>query len=270
VSLQLFALLTALAFGSPPAQVNPPAQPATTEEAPSDREVWSAERWIAEVDARAAAAPGLRYSAVRTTQRGDVKVEERWRFILFGGDRFRIDYFGDTARQLTCDGRWLVDYIPAMGRAARWDLSALAPRERQSMLAKVLQKVSVPGLRLGDAKGVAWTMTMGTSAGRDVVMLDGEGQGGTTLHYTIDKAHLGVHAIRIVQASQTVLDARLSDHRPITENWFLPHEIHMTAPDEGGLATIHLRLTKALAIEDSPTGMFTTTLDPSIPIEEYP
>ncbi|TNE85517.1 MAG: hypothetical protein EP330_25890 [Deltaproteobacteria bacterium] len=244
----------------------PPPEMAATE----DRSSWDAERWIAEVDARAASLAGLRYSAQRTTIRGDVTVEERWRFVLFGGDRFRIDYFGDTARQITCDGRWLVDYIPAMGKAVRWDLHQLDTAEKTTMLGKVLQKVGVPGLRLGQAEGVTWTLAHATRGDRPVVQLDGTGKDGSTLHYVIDEEHLGVHAIRIVQGNQTVLDAELSDHRTVDEHVSVPHVVTMESPDKGGLAKISVRLTKVSALTDSPDNLFTTTLDPSIPIEEYP
>lgn len=247
-----------------------PDVPAETSHQEADRQAWGAERWIEEVDARATRAPGLRYSAVRQTRRGDVTVEERWRFIVFGGDRFRIDYFGDTARQITCDGRWLVDYIPAMGAAARWDLHQLEPDQRAAMIGKVLQKVSVPGIRLGVAKGVTWTVTPGELAGRAVTILDGAGEADTSLHYVIDAATLGIHAMRITQDGQAVLDARLSDHRLVGQDWVFPHLIEMSSPDAGGLATISVRLTKVVAIEHSPEGMFTTVLDPSIPIKEYP
>ncbi|MCO4745629.1 MAG: hypothetical protein KC912_12625 [Proteobacteria bacterium] len=235
-----------------------------------ERASWDAVRWIGEVDARADQLPGLRYSARRTTVRGDVRFEERWRLILAEGDHFRVDYFGDTARQITCDGHILLDYVPAMGKAVRWDLDALPSEDRRSMLEAVLKRVGVAGFRLGEAHGVSWSLTDEVLEGRPVVRLVGAGSDETELSYVIDKQMVAVRHMLIKQAGQTILDARPSDLREIHPGVYFPHAVEMETPDEGGLARVSVRLTKVSAVADSPEKLFTTTLDPSIPVEEKP
>lgn len=236
---------------------------------------WTPEEWIQEVDRRAEALPGLRYSARRITRTPsregeEIELQERWRFILLEPDHFRIDYFGDTARQITCDGEHLVDYVPANGKAIRHHLPSMKPDARAELLALILEKVALPGWRLGQARDVSWRFGEPTTRhGRQVVVLEGEGEGGT-LHYEIDAERVAVLRTEIHSGGQVVLRTDSSEHREILPGTWVPHEVQLRAPDKGGEVRVTLHLTKVSVVTDSPDDLFQTTLDPSIPVEDRP
>jgi hypothetical protein len=235
------------------------------------RSEWTPERWIAEIDARAQQLPSLRYSAHRTTERGEVTFEERWRFQEDRGGRFRIDYFGDTARQVTCDGITLVDYVPANRRALRFDLGAMPAADVEALLGGILARVAVPGFRVGEARGVRWAVGEGEAwQGRPAVFLEGRGEDETELRYVVDRERVALLRTEIHQEGQVVLLTDSLDHREIHPGVWFPHEVRLRSPDEGGEVRITLRLTKVRLLEDPAASIFETTLDPSIPIEEMP
>lgn len=228
------------------------------------------EQWIDAVDAMAAKRSSMRYSATRITERASTRSEERWRFVV-DGDRFRIDYFGDTARQVIFDGRYLLDYVPARRAALRFDLHALPADEAKRVIASVLEKVALPGQRLGRAEGVTWRIGDTTTyEDRPVVELLGTGADQGSLRYLIDtERHLAL-ATEIRQDGQAVLRTELSDVREIVPGIWFPHRIEARMPYTGGDVRVSITLTKIGAVSDSPADLFRTELDPSIPIEERP
>lgn len=260
----MWGLLIALALSARAEDV-PVSAPAAQE----DRSAWTAEQWLSAVDERAATLPGMRYSVQRSTERAGTKVDERWRTVQYGAS-FRIDYFGDTARQITFDGRWLVDYVPANRAAVRFDLSEMSKDEAGQLIGQVLKKVAVPGFRAGVPEGVAWTTKEDTADGRPVIVLDGVGQQDTTLRYVIDRERVCVLHTTITQAGQNVLDARSSDHREVEPGVWLPHEVELRAPEAGGQVRVVMHLTKVTVLSDAPVDLFQAGLDPSIRVEEKP
>lgn len=242
---------------------------AATPVAQEDRSAWTAEQWLSGVDERAATLPGMRYSVQRSTERAGVQVDERWRTVQYGAN-FRIDYFGDTARQITFDGRHLVDYVPANRAAVRFDVAAMPKDEAAALIGKVLQKVAVPGFRAGVPQGVAWTIREEQQDGREVIVLDGVGQQDTTLRYVIDRDRVCVLHTTITQNGQNVLDARSSDHREVKAGVWLPHEVELRAPEAGGQVRVVMHLTKVTVLTEHPGDLFQAGLDPSIRVEERP
>lgn len=227
--------------------------------------------WIAAVDARATELPGLRYSARRTTERGEIVLEERWRYqALHGSGSFRIDYFGDTARQVTCDGAVLVDYVPARGGARRFDLTRMDPADVSRLVGGILEKVAVPGFRVGRAD-VAWTLAPGdTFEGRPAVFLEGVGTGTDRLRYVVDRERLAVLRTEIERDGQVVLRTDSHDLREIRPGVWFPHEVRLRTPEAGGEVRVTLTLTKVAVLEDAPPATFQTVLDQSVPVEEIP
>lgn len=245
----------------------PPTAPVAVET--EDRAAWTPEEWIAQVDARAASVPGMRYSVQRTTERGTTKVEDRWRIVQYGA-KFRIDYFGDTARQITFDGKHLVDYVPANRMAMRFDTSKMDPVEAATLLANVLKRVAVPNFRLGQVEQVTWTVSEQDWGGRAAIVLDGAGREGSSIRYVIDRERVAALHSEIQQAGQIVLRAESHDLREVQPGVWLPHRVEMRAPDAGGEARVSLHLTKVAVLADSPAQLFQTDLDPSVPVEERP
>ncbi len=270
-SLALLLLLASPALGDEPDE----PVPSSVESAAASRQDWTPEEWIQEVDLRVEALPGLRYSIRRTTRTPsregeEMEVLERWRFILLKSGQFRIDYFGDTARQITCDGEYLVDYVPANGKAIRHHLPSLAPDVRAELLALILEKVALPGWRVGQARDVAWRFEEPTTRhGREAVVLVGEGETGV-LRYEIDAERVALLRTEIHADGQVAVRTDSSDHREIAPGTWVPHEVEIRAPDKGGEVRVTLQLTKVASVTESPDELFQTTLDPSIPVEDRP
>lgn len=241
-----------------------------------ERDTWAPEAWIDAVNAQAESLPGLRYSAVRTTRRpsregAETTLEERWRFVLFGRDRFRVDYFGDTARQITCNGLELLDYVPANGMAQRHHMTRMSAEDRVALVQRILSKVAVPGFRLGVADGVTWREGEVTELdGRPVVQLLGDGADDSHLEYLIDRERLAVLRTEVHQDGQVVLRTVSTDHREISPGVWFPHAVEIRAPDKGGEVRVSLSLTKVAVVTESPDHLFTTVLDSSIRIDERP
>lgn len=259
LNLLFLACLAAFAADAPPPTTAVPGVVAER----------TADQWIAAVDARATALPGLRYSAQRTTVRNGTTVEERWRFVQSNGC-FRIDYFGDTARQITFDGRYLVQYIPAKRAAMRTDISAMSAVDGAEQIGQVLRNVAIPGFRVGASPTVTWTVKHGVEEGISVIVLDGVGPDGSTLTHVIDPSKDAVLRSTIHAAGQDALVTQSRDLREIAPGIWLPHEIDLRAPEAGGEARVTMRLTKVTVVADHPAALFDAGLDPSIPVTEYP
>ncbi|MBN2800579.1 MAG: hypothetical protein JXX28_15665 [Deltaproteobacteria bacterium] len=270
----LLPLLLAISLASGQTTQDPPQTPvgistAAVEDAPSP------EQWLAEVDARAAQLTSLRYSATRSTTRPSAEghqttVEERWRFIL-QGNKFRIDYFGDTARQITSDGAVLLDYVPANGRAMRHHLARMSAEDQAKLVRGILERVSVPGFRVGVAEGVTWsTGALTRDQDRDVVELLGVSADGNSLRYVIDRERASVLVSEIFQGDKLVLRTTSSDQVEIIPGTWFPRQVELQVPERGGLATVSMRLTKVSGVGDIPPELFQPVLDSSVPIEEVP
>jgi hypothetical protein len=227
---------------------------------------WTAEQWIDAVDAKAASIPGMRYSVERTTVRDGQTVVERWRIVSWG-TQFRIDYFGDTARQITFDGAILLDYIPVKHAAQRWRVSAMPADDAAAVLSRILGRVAVPGFRLGRAEGVTWT----AAAGPDhTVILDGAGHDDTHLRYVIATDKTAVLSTDLDEGGRNVLHTVSSDLREVAPGVWLPHAVELRTPDTGGETRVSVRLTKVTVLVETPPNSFDTSVDPSISIEEKP
>ena len=180
---------------------------------------------LAEVDARAGALQNVRYVANRTTDQGQVHAEERWVFAGEAGGKFRVDYVGDTPRQLACDGRVLWDYIPSMGAAQRVDLIALSADERAQILSGVLSRVTIPGLRTGwMASGMgelAWGEDS-TLNGQPVRTVIATNDRGGRLTFTLDATHGYLISSKIEENGVFVVSTEGAEFREVAPPGLVP------------------------------------------------
>lgn len=228
---------------------------------------------LASVDARAAPLEQIRYKAVRNTVNGDRNVEERWLFASGTGGRFRVDYFGDTTRQLVCDGHVLWDYVPARRAALRVDLDALPADERATVLGQVLSKVSVPGLRTGyEAAGLtefAWAAE-GEQGGAPTRTVVGRDARGGQLSFTLDVEHGWLLSSLIEESGIFVASVDSSDFREVRPELWIPHRVVSTAPGPGGKVRSEILLRQVEVGVDLPDRLFSLVLDPSIQVQNRP
>lgn len=260
----LFMLLSPPALGSPEVPSPVLVQP---QQAP--------EAWLHAVDAQAAKLPSLRYSATRVTVRPsgeghETRTEERWRFMTVGS-RFRIDYFGDTSRQITSDGALLLDYVPANRQAVRHHLQRYPAADQQRLVSGILGRVAVPGFRVGFPEGLTWTYASPERIGdRDALVLEGRGEGGHLLKFWIDAERTSVLASELWEGGTRSLRMTSSAPVEISPGIWFPTEIEMQAAERGGLARVSLRLTRVGLVGETTDETFLPSLDSAIPVVEKP
>ena len=97
----------------------------------------------------------LSYTVKRVTASTKMKTEERWVFRYQKPDRLRIDYQSPHERIIVMDGATLWEYIPQLKKAAKTDLAALHPGQKEQKISEVMAHVSIDGLRLGNFDGMA-------------------------------------------------------------------------------------------------------------------
>lgn len=228
---------------------------------------------LLEVDSKAAALQNVRYVASRTTDQGQIHAEERWVFAGEAGGRFRIDYVGDTSRQIACDGHVLWDYIPSMNAAQKVNLDALPPEERAKILGGVLSRVTIPGLRTGlDASGmsnVAWGEDR-TVNGRAVRTAVATNEQGARLTYALDNDQGYLLSSTIEENGVFVVSTEGSDFRQVAPGVWVPGRVISTSPAPGGKVRVEIQLIQMVLGDDIPDQLFSLSLAPSVQVRAVP
>lgn len=228
---------------------------------------------LREVDARARGLEAVRYSVIRTTRQNEASREERWVFASEPGGRFRVDYVGDTPRQIACDGRVLWDYVPALKAAQRVDLLALSPEERAKTLGNVLGKVALPGMRTGleaaDMSTLLWG-EQGSAEGRPTRAVVATDERGGRLTWELDLEHGYLVSSRIEQDGVFVVESVGSAFRELGPDLWVPMRVVSTSPAPGGKVRVELDLIQVVVGGDLPDHLFQMSLDPSVSVREIP
>ena len=228
---------------------------------------------LLDLDANARVFEQIRYGAVRVTTVNDTRTQERWFFASEGGGHFRVDYVGDTTRQLVCDGAVLWDYVPAMRAAQRVELSALSAEERAATVSRVLGKVALPGVRTGlDASGmtdVAWGED-GAIEGRPTRTINATDARGGKLSYTLDAERGYLVASRIEENGEFLVSVESLDHREVAPGVWVPYRVVSTSPALGGKVRAELQLNQVAVGQDLPDTLFEMKLDPSVQVRRVP
>lgn len=228
---------------------------------------------VAQVDQDAMVLEQVRYGALRITEQKGARTEERWRFASEAGGRFRIDYFGDTARQVVCDGKVLQDYIPALGAAHRYTLAEMEPKDRNGLMGAILEKVSLPGIRTGWQQSgmTAWTWGEdGVVNGRPTRTVIGVDERGGRLTFVLDAERGHLVSARIEENGIFIVSTDASEHREVAPGVWLPGRVISIAPAPGGKVQVELKLNQVAVGLDLPDTLFDAKLDASIVVTEHP
>lgn len=228
---------------------------------------------LAELDARARGLEQIRYGATRVTTQNETRQSERWFYAAEAGGRFRVDYVGDTTRQIICDGAVLWDYVPALGAAQRVELSALPPDERVATLGRVLSKVSVPGVRSGLDAAQMGVVSWGEDvvvAGRPARTVIATDDRGGRLSFVIDVERGYLHSSRIEQNGEFLLLTESFDHRELAPGLWVPSRVVSTSPAPGGKVRAELQLNQVAVGQDLPDHLFEMKLDPAVQVRRVP
>jgi hypothetical protein len=261
-----------MASPTAPVVVQPDAPVAVVAAAPS-RLPADAQAAVAQVDQDAMVLEQVRYGALRITEQKDTRTEERWRFASEAGGRFRIDYFGDTARQVVCDGKVLQDYIPALKAAHRYTLAEMESKDQAGLLGAILEKVSLPGIRTGWQQSgmTAWTWGEdGVVNGRPTRTVIGTDERGGRLTFVLDAERGHLVSARIEENGIFIVSTDASEHREVAPGVWLPGRVVSIAPAPGGKVKVELKLNQIAVGLDLPDNLFDAKLDNSIDVTEHP
>jgi outer membrane lipoprotein-sorting protein len=88
----------------------------------------------------------LSYTAERTTQGRRQSSKERWFFAYEAPGLVRVDYQYPSERHILLTTNTLYEYIPALRRALRTDLSKMTDTVRQATIKKTLARISLDGI----------------------------------------------------------------------------------------------------------------------------
>lgn len=222
---------------------------------------------LAAIDTRAAQVTHLRYGVLRTTTKGGTRSEERWRFAWEQTPgqpwpRLRVDYDGDTQRLVVCDGQVLLDYVPALRQARRFELAALGAERAHTLLSSVLEKVAVPGFRTGYDPRMAWSWEsdpagLPLAVGRDEV--------GGEVRFTLRADHAALLRSEIRQQGKFIVQIDAREHLEIAPGAWFPRAVSMRMPAEAGVGLVELAVTN-LSTQPSPAALFALKLDPSVEV----
>lgn len=247
LALLLLAVVTLLAT---PGRAEPTQDPAAV---------------LAALDARAAQVTTLRYGALRTTTRGGTVSEERWRFAWEQAPgqawpRLRIDYDGDTQRVIVCDGAVLVDYVPALGRAMRFELAALSAERAQELLRGILDKVAIPGFRSGynPAMQHRWEAQ---PDGRWAIV--GRDERGGELRYLLREDHAALLRSEIRTDGAFVLAVDAQEHVELLPGVWFPRRVDMRIPAEAGVGVVRIQVSN-LSVQPAPASLFVPRVPASV------
>ena len=227
---------------------------------------------LAALDRRVESLGPIRYGAIRTTERAGRRTVERWSFVQGRKGSFRVDYSGDTARQIAYNGRVLTDYVPALRAARQYDMPNLSTEGQTEVLTAVFKHVFVPGVRIGaDAADMQWKWQHTESPPEEgpLVAVGQDDKGGEltaslhpTHHYLL-RSELRVNDRFIVS-----VDGR--DHVEVQPGVWFPTHVELVTTDSTGEVRVEFSLARWTAEATANDSMFTLSLDESVSIERYP
>lgn len=117
-------------------------------------EVARAEQLFSLVEKRFDVLQTLQYTVERSTQSPRRTMQERWLFRYRQPGDIRVDYQQPQDRVVIVTSSNLVEYLPAVRKAMRTNLTLMKPPERLQRVGGVLARVSVDGLRVGDTRAM--------------------------------------------------------------------------------------------------------------------
>lgn len=128
------------------------------------------------VEERFASLQTLSYTVKRTVTSKRQRTEDQWLFQFKDTGAVRIEYQLPSERLVIVDDKTLIEYIPALKKAMKTDLSTMAEEKKKQTVMAVLGRVAVEGLRLGtyaEMEKKAVKVKPAPWAGLDVYLVEG-------------------------------------------------------------------------------------------------
>jgi len=201
-----------------------------------------AEQLFALVEKRFETMQTLQYTVERTTQSPRQQVQERWRFCYRAPDNIRIDYQAPQDRLILVTPASLVEYLPAVFKALRTNLTPLPAAERAARVGGVLARVAVEGLRVGDVRALLARVQRITPDTRQAGALWVEGDG-PRFRILVDPTHQVVLATELWDVRGDIkLRTTAEDFVEATPDQWFPQRLTAVYGTAEGTVTSTMRL----------------------------
>lgn len=208
------------------------------------------------VEQKFEAARALQYTVERTTQSARQTVRERWLFRFRQPGDIRIDYQVPDERLILVSSAAMIEYLPAVRKAMRTRLAKLNALERQKVLAAVLGRVSVEGLRLGDYHAMAGRAIRITpdAISSNVVEVEGAGP---RFKVQIDLGRKVLLGSEVWNAQdEIVLRTAASDWVEGIPGFWLPRQLVVDYGTKEGVVRSRITLSDVLVNQALPAELF--------------
>ena len=227
---------------------------------------------LAALDRRVEGLGPIRYGAIRTTARAGRRTVERWSFVQGRKGSFRVDYSGDTARQIAYNGRVLTDYVPALRAARQYDMPNLSVEGQTEVLTDVFKHVFVPGVRIGaDAADMQWKWQhTGSQPEEDPLIAIGQDDKGGELTVWLHPKHRYLLRSELRVNSRFIVSVDGRDHVEVQPGVWFPTHVELVTTDSTGEVRVEFSLARWTAGTTPDDSIFTLSLDESVSIERYP
>jgi len=171
----------------------------------------------------------LSYTVKRVSTLKNKQNEEEWTFRYKKPKYVRIDYQVPYERLIVLDEQALFEYIPALKKAVRTDLTSKSKNKAVQTIAGVMSHVSVDGLRVGNYEELekkAVSVRKVTWAGADAYLV--EGADPRYVMYIDDAKKVLLHSEIYDKKGGLVIRAEASRFIEAAKDFWMPKEIKIT------------------------------------------
>lgn len=226
------------------------------------------ERVFAAVESRFASVTGMAYTVERTVQGVRHAATEKWTFRYVAPDRIRVDCLAPDERTLILNGAVMHEYVPAARRALKTDMSRLSAADRQARVARILARVAVDGIRIGNATEMARRATrMDADSGNPgVCVIQGDGP-----RYAV-----GIDTNRQVLVTTDLFDGegrlalstRAADFTEVAPSFWYPKTVCVRAATERGIVESVCRISDIRVNTPISDAAFVFSVPPYVTVDE--
>lgn len=217
----------------------------------------SAEVLFERTDAPYARMEQFSYRVKRTIVSPKQTTADEWVFSFKKPDKMRFDYRQDFDKVIALDGTYAVEYIAPVAKAMKTNLTRLSTQERTAHLAGLTKRLTVDGLRIGDASQLAKRavrVERRTAPGGDLLVVEGADP-----KYVIgvDASHAVIRLWEMFDRKGSLLmRTETSGLLQAGPDFWVPEEIRSSYKTKEGPVTITVILSEARTDIVQPASFF--------------
>jgi outer membrane lipoprotein-sorting protein len=209
----------------------------------------------------------LRYTAERNVRSASGSAKEVWSFSYAEPESFRIECRQPVERILVANHNTSWEYVPAIRKAMKTDLSEMAEDARRQFLAGILSRVAIDGIRIGKyddiaKRAVSFSRLAPTG---EVVRIEG-----TNPRYVMDldtKQNVMNRMEIYDDQGQCLLRTVATDFVNILPGVWYPTHVRIECKSDKGILTTEVRLRGIEANIPIPEGSFEFRIPHGVTVE---